>query len=241
MKSKILTIICAAGSLLPLSSQAASVLWDASWTAVTNNTAILTLANHNYVGFNLNGSTTTINNGPSGVGGTDVLFTAVPLNSSGTQSGLTLGTTGFAFQSTGSSNSNVNSAVGSPQTFTTVLDRVIGDDNNSASFNLSGLTAGFNYYVQFFSSTPDSNINSTTRITSGGVQSVAFAGGTHAGGATKFITASFTADSTSQSFAITGAEPTFSAVVVGTAVPEPSTALLGGMGLASLLLRRRRN
>ncbi len=145
--------------------------------------------------------------------------------------------TGFAFQDAGN-NSNVSSTVGSPQNWATVLDRVIGDTNNDATIDLSGLTPGTAYTVQFFSNTPDADLNATTVISSGGVDSAAF--GSHGARATRYIIASFTADGTgTQSFSMTGAEPTFGALVIGTAVPEPSAALLGGLGLLALLRRRR--
>jgi len=182
----------------------AVVTWG-SWTAVTDDTAILTPGGYTYGGVNFNGSDTTIGS---------VLFTGIAQNASGLTNGVTVGSTGFAFQSTGTGNSNVVSAVGAPQTWATVLDRVIGDDDNSATINLTGLTPGTDYTVQFFSNTPDANINGTTKITSGGVESPTF-GSPHAGGATKYVIASFTANSSSQSFSITGAEPTFSALVIG--------------------------
>jgi hypothetical protein len=237
MKRKFLLILCTAGFALPLSSHAATVSWGA-WTDVSSNTAIATLGGYStYGGVNFNGSTTTINNGLGGAGGTDVVFTGIAQNATGSAAGITVGTSNFDFQSTGTGNSNVVSAVGSPQTWATVLDRVIGDSNNVATINLTTLTPGTNYYVQFFSSAPDANILSNSVITSGAA-SPAF--GSHVGGGTKSIIATFTADSTSQSFAITGTEPTYSALVIGVQpVPEPSAAFLGGIGFAGLLLRRR--
>lgn len=98
--------------------------------------------------------------------------------------------------------------------------------------NLSGLTIGDSYYVQIFSSTPDANLNQTTKISSGGADSPTF--GTHTSGQTRYVIGSFVADATSQSFAITGAEPSFGALVIGVqpaAVPEPSTFAVAGMVL----------
>jgi hypothetical protein len=175
-----------------------------TWTAVSDETAIQTPGGYTYGGVNFNGSDTTIGS---------VAFTGIAQNDSGVANGVTVTTSGFAFQSTGTGNSNVASAVGSPQTWATVLDRVIGDDDDAATIDLTGLTPGTDYTVQFFSSTPDGGINSTTKITSVGVESPQF--GAHGGGDTRYIVATFTANSTSQSFTINGAEPTFSAMVIG--------------------------
>jgi CotH kinase protein/Chitobiase/beta-hexosaminidase C-terminal domain/Lamin Tail Domain len=193
--------------VLPLAGHAAPVTWS-SWISVTNTAGISTPAGYTYAGVNFNGSTTTINNGSQ-----DVTFTGIAQNASGSAAGISVGSSGFAFQSTGTTNSNVVSAAGSPQTWATVLDRVIGDNNNAATINLSGLTVGKAYTVQFFSSAPDANILANSKLTSGGMDSPLF--GNHASGGTKSIIASFTADGTSQSFAITGSEPTYSALVIG--------------------------
>lgn len=216
-------LACLAAIGLSPVSLGAPVTWG-SWAAVTGNTAIQTLAGYTtYGGVNFNGANTTISNGSL-----DVLFTGIASNASGSAAGITVGSSCFAFQSTGASNSNVVSAVGAPTTWATVLDRVIGDTNNDATVTLSGLTPGGNYYVQFFSSTPDASLNQSTGITSGGVQSATF--GSHAGGVTRSIIATFTADGAGQSFSITGAEPTFGALVIGAAPVTDSTppALTGG-------------
>lgn len=199
-----------AAAVLPLASHAAPVTWG-TWTAVTDNTAIQTTSGYTtYGGVNFNGSNTAINNGPGGSGGTEVAFTGVAHNASGTAAGITVANASFGFQSTGN-NSNVSSAVGSPQNWGTVLDRVIG--GAPGAITLSGLTSGSSYYVQFFSSAPDANILANSKITSGGVDSPFF--GNHASGGTKYIIATFTADATSQSFVVSGEEPTYSALVIG--------------------------
>jgi hypothetical protein len=180
----------------------AVVTWG-SWTPVSDETAIQTPGGYTYGGVNFNGSTTTIEG---------LVFTGIAQNASGSTNGVTVGSSGFAFQSTGN-NSNVSSVVGAPQDWATVLDCVIGDDNNAATIELSGLSPGIAYTVQFFSNTPDPGLNATTVISSGGVDSAAFGG--HSARQTRYIIASFTANSTSQSFSITGAEPTFGALVIG--------------------------
>lgn len=226
-------------SLAATSAQAAVVTWEPAWTAVTDNTAIKTLAGFSTIGgVNFNGSNTTISNGT-----TNVDFTGIAQNASGVTAGITVSSTGFGFQSTGN-NSNVVSAVGAPQTWGTVLDRVIGDFDNSASISLSGLTVGSSYYVQFFSSAPDANILTNSLITSGGIASPAFGG--HVSGGTRYVIASFTADATSQAFAVTGTEPTYSALVIGSrsatvaaAVPEPASFALVSLASVCLLRRRR--
>jgi len=181
-------------------------------------------------GVNLNGSNTTINNGT-----VDVSFVGIAKDGSGSVAGITVGNSGFAFQSTGN-NSNVTSTVGSPQTWATVLDRVIGDYNSPwGQISLTGLTEGKGYYVEFFSSAPDAGILSNSIITSGGVDSPAF--GAHVSGGTRYIIATFTADGPTQTFTVSGTEPTYSALVVG--VPEPATLSLLGLGGLAVIRRRK--
>ena len=242
LKSRIVStaVVAVVGLFVATSANAALVTWEPSWSLVTDNTAIKTLAGFTtYGGVNFNGSNTTISNGT-----TNVDFTGIAQNSSGATAGITVSNTGFGFQSTATNNSTVVSAVGAPQTWATVLDRVIGDFDNSASISLSGLTVGSSYYVQFFSSAPDANILTNSLITSGGIVSPAFGG--HTSGLTRSIVGSFTADGTIQSFTVTGTEPTYSALVVGVrpataaaTIPEPASIALVSLASACLLRRRR--
>ena len=233
-------IVAAAGWMFAASAEAAPVTWGV-WTGVTNETAILTPAGFTYQGVNFNGLATTINNGTQ-----NVVFTGNNQNATNMlPSGISVNNTGFAF-AVGGNNSNVVAPVGAPVQWTSVLDQVIGDaGDNSASINLTGLSVGSSYSVQFFSSAPDANILTNSVITSGAVASPAF--GAHAGLATRYIVANFTADATSQSFAVTGTEPTYSALVIGTqvaaqVVPEPASiaiwSLFGLLGLAIARFRR---
>ena len=238
LKSRILsTAVVAAASLLAgTSANAALVSWG-TWNGVTDNTAIQATAGFTVGGVNFNGSTTTISNGT-----TNVVFTGIGPASSGATAGITVSNSGFGFTSTAASNSNVVSAVGAPTTWTTVLDQVIGDFDNSASISLSGLTVGSSYYVQFFSSAPDRDILTNSTITSGGVASPAFGG--HTSGLTRSIIGSFTADGTVQTFAVNGTEPTYSALVIGVrpaavTIPEPASIALVSLASACLLRRRR--
>jgi hypothetical protein len=213
-----------AAILLPMAAHAALPTWG-TWTAVTNNEAIQTLGGYTTIeGVNFNGSTTTINNGPGGSGGTNVTFTAATVTSdlpgndnaivdSVTLTAATVSVSNMDFASTSGGNSNVSSAIGSPQNWGTVLDRVIGDFGTGCEITLSGLTNGSQYYVQFFSANPDGNGQNTMKISSGGADSPLF--GTHTAGQTRYIIATFTADGSSQVFTPSGGEPHFSALVIG--------------------------
>ena len=112
MKLQTKLILTGLAVLLPLlPATAAPVTWG-GWTAVTDNTAIQTLGGYTtYGGVNFNGPTTTISNGTR-----DVVFTGIAQNASGTAADITVAGANFDFQSTLAGNSNVTTAVGSPQT-----------------------------------------------------------------------------------------------------------------------------
>jgi hypothetical protein len=58
-----------------------------------------------------------------------------------------------------------------------------------------------------------------------------------------FVTGTFTANATTQDFLFTDTSPTQSTTLLNAfqlrAIPEPSAALLGGLGMLALLRRRR--
>ena len=114
--------------------------------------------------------------------------------------------------------------------------------NTSSSFTTSGLTVGQTYRIEFL--VHQYILNSTQRNmqiyfgsdatgTSTGSFNAALSTGTLA-------TFNFKADTTSQAFFVPGLasnRSTINGVVLS--VPEPSSALLGGLGLLALLRRRR--
>lgn len=226
-KAAFLCVTAIAVLVMGGTANAAMVTWGLWSSDITDTTAIKVLST-TVGGVNLNGSNTTINNGT-----VDVSFVGIAKDGSGSVAGITVGNSDFGFQSTASNNSNVASTVGSPQTWATVLDRVIGGAGGQIS--LTGLTEGKSYYVEFFSSAPDKNILTDSIITSGGVDSPAF--GAHVSGGTRYIIATFTADGPSQTFTVSGTEPTYSALVVG--VPEPATLSLLALGGLAVIRRRK--
>ena len=106
-----------------------------------------------------------------------------------------------------------------------VLDTNIGiEEGNpaSATITLSGLTNGTQYQIQFFADSTGSN----SQTISGSDPMNSLNG--------QFVTGTFTADATSQVLNVsytTGNFGVANALTIGEAVPEPSAALLGGLGM----------
>lgn len=112
---------------------------------------------------------------------------------------------------------------------------------------LSGLTVGKDYKVQFVLADNRDNTGYATILSKGGNVTGDSAETLYSYTDGKFavITASFNADATTaqfqpgQKWGGGGSDATFVSGVHVPAIPEPSTALLGGLGLLALLRRRR--
>ena len=225
MKNKFLPILCAAGLALPLSSQAATVTWG-SVSTIINATTIVTTGVTGLVGANFAPATSPITaNG--------VTFTAVTNNSSAAiGGGITVATSGMDFTVSNANRSNVTGAFGP------IMDSHTGTFGGTGTITLSGLVDGTQYQIQFFASTNGANDLQSQTITGGAGTSAAF--GTHGAGVGKTLLGTFTASGSTQVLTIQNGEPTANALTIGTLVPEPSSVLLGGLGLLGLLRRRRK-
>jgi PEP-CTERM motif len=126
--------------------------------------------------------------------------------------------------------------------------------NALGTVNLTGLTSGYTYRIQalLIDGRPDDGIQTITGRTAwfDGTNQGVFANGVTGvtWGDGLLATGTFVADATTQSFTIQTRNPADTANTGGqlnaltlyqTAVPEPSAALLGGLGLLALLRRRR--
>lgn len=126
--------------------------------------------------------------------------------------------------------------------------------NSAGTVNLTGLTSGYTYRIQALvidgrASDGIQTITGRTVLFDGTNQGV-FANGIFGvtWGDGLLVTGTFVADASTQSFTIQTRNPANTLNTGGqlnaltlyqTAIPEPSTALLGGLGLLALLLRRR--
>ena len=125
---------------------------------------------------------------------------------------------------------------------------------NAGTVNLTGLTSGYTYRIQalVIDGRPTDGIQTITGRTAwfDGANQGVFANGVSGvtWGDGLLVTGTFIADDITQSFTIDTKNPAGSSSTGGqlnaltlyqTAVPEPSAALLGGLGLLALLRRRR--
>lgn len=115
------------------------------------------------------------------------------------------------------------------------------------TLNLSGLTIGQSYLVQFWvNDSRGGTSGRTLDLTAGATAVLDFNVQNVAGGLGQYVIGTFTADTTTQTFNLLGshnAGTTDSTQLNGfqiRAVPEPSQALLAVLGVISIGLRRRR-
>jgi hypothetical protein len=203
-------------------AHAANVIWNTVQT-ISADTDISTTGT--YIGSiaPANGSTQTVN----GVTFTNTFSGGV----SYTQNGWGFGDWDFTQgQTTGLSTS-----------YAALLD---GGSPNITSLTLTGLSVGYSYEVQLWIADYRSYVTRSdgNTITSGANTSgeLLFAGADGVRGS--YVIGSFTADNANQAFAINdlGAGTQLNALQLRqTAIPEPSAALLGGLGMLALLRRRR--
>lgn len=128
------------------------------------------------------------------------------------------------------------------------------DANAVGTVNLTGLTSGYTYRIQalVIDGRPTDGIQTITGRTAwfDGTNQGVFANGVSGvtWGDGLLATGTFVADGTTQSFTIQTRNPADTADTGGqlnaltlyqTAIPEPSTALLGALGMLALLRRRR--
>jgi hypothetical protein len=235
MKNKFLPILCAVVFALPVSSHAATITWGTA-SAITASTDIQTsgVANLEGVDFGLTtGTTTTVNNGAGETGGVNVDFKSLlQTQTVALSNGITVDPNSFSFDA----NAGNGTIAGN---FGAILGRHSGVFSNSGSILLSGLNIGTEYQIQVFAMGGD-----TAQVSIGGSPNLSVGGGNNPGNTSGFgatVVGTFTADAVTQTLTLSAntTEPTINALTIGTVIPEPSTALLGAIGLLGLLRRRR--
>jgi hypothetical protein len=166
----------------------------------------------------------------------------------GSASGWTFSGTGRWFMQTDNGGNNF----GAPQDGDYYLNIALGEGGFpfSMSTAITGLTVGLNYDVEFYASerggiqggtsfgvSVDTTVPTSLTVTEASLPSVG-------GGSSNYVkqTLSFTATSVSHTFTLSNSgSGSGNGFLVDnfTVVPEPSSALLGGIGLLALLRRRR--
>jgi len=106
------------------------------------------------------------------------------------------------------------------------------------TINLSALTIGQEYLVQLWTGYWD-GANWRTEFIAGNSSGLLDQGDPDGSRLSQYVVGSFTADAITQTITATGPDYGIPSFLQVRAVPEPSSALLGGLGLLALLRRRR--
>jgi hypothetical protein len=167
-----------------------------------------------------------------------------------TQNGVTFGIpSGFS----GSDQTGfVVGTVGTPGTLSTAYQQMLTGGYyggpGTATITLSGLTVNQQYELQFwvadYRQWPSSNYNRSLTLTagntSGALTYLQVVSGVNQGSISgSYILGTFTADNSLQSITINSGDSVQLNALQLRAIPEPSAALLGGLGMLALLRRRR--
>lgn len=243
MKYHITSIASLAAIALAGSASAANIAWgsvsaiNSSADVSTNGTLVMAIraSSADYGGSY--GNSNTVNG---------VLFDSI----NPTQNGVTFDISGFVSYDP---NSYVVGAAGTPGTLESAYQQMLTGawfgDTSPAAFTLSGLTVGQEYelqvwvadYRQFPPNTYNRSQTLTAGNTSGSLTYLQTNGSGISLGAVSgsYIIGTFTADTSTQSITLNANSSTQLNALQLRAIPEPSAALLGGLGLLALARRRR--
>lgn len=200
-------------------SQAAIIVWGSATNITTSSSDVSTLGT-SFIAYNIGSTTDYTING--------VFFDGITSGFSNS------GTAYNGYGSLAGSDADYGAALSTGMYFT-------GNNQPAENMTISGLEIGQEYQIQaWFNDQRDLAATGTTTLSSAGGNSVGLVSSTPGG---QYALGTFTANATTQVFTIhganTGATLNMFQVRNITAVPEPSAALLGGLGLLALLRRRR--
>ena len=234
MKLRITHFATLAAFALGAGAHAATITWG-SVTAISSSSDVSTtgtLVTAAYMG----------NSGAQTVGG--VTFSAANLTTgTNSYSGFDLGSVDAVFTAAAVDNRPAG-VTGSYQTILNTMGEGF-TGSPTLTFTLTGLTNNQQYQLQFWAAdyrTAFGDLNRSETLTAGNTSSaLSFLRASSPDNSLSgnYILGTFTADGTTQSITINGTGDAIVNAFQVRAIPEPSAALLGGLGMLCLLRRRR--